>query len=579
MRTNYCQSMSQSKPATILKNLVEEEERKILAAFKADKRVALFELIRAIDFYFIYSLSLRDEKKFNEWNESKENIFIEFGINTALSLFVGEHCYQRGYLLGPSTLETKNWAASVIQRCGRVGACKMILDMNRFNLSKLEILPNHLIRYTPVPMKYIALERMEAEEFGIFRKLADEMDEKEWSELLARRTEMIDHMTKYVEPWREHYIRYDTSPEIDEYYEQMGILWTRSHSLGADSFPDDAVFGGKPFGLYRAALMILVGWAWKHFDFCQALKKTHPELEWRNIVTIPQDINVLSEYMAMALGSTIEEATQALSTLILCPENTHVHLSAPRGYLPPLVKLGEESIIKSIAGILDQNVYFFMLAELQRKYLGDYDRAVNLREDVFRRELCWCFLSNHIYKAARPVQLKSGNKKITDIDAAFLDERNGHLGIFQLKWQDVYADSMRKRETKMLNMLEGANTWIDIVVNWLEGKRPDTILHELGLDQVAKTKISRIYLFFLGRNYSHFSGDTAPDPRAAWGMWPQVLRIFKEATDSGSYGVSDPIGWLDTKLREESPIRKPKPDLVAWDFHIGDYHIVLESAQ
>ena len=68
--------MSQSKPATILKNLVEEEERKILAAFKADKRVALFELIRPIDFYFIYSLSLRDEKKFNEWNESKENILI-----------------------------------------------------------------------------------------------------------------------------------------------------------------------------------------------------------------------------------------------------------------------------------------------------------------------------------------------------------------------------------------------------------------------------------------------------------------------------------------------------------------------
>ena len=220
-----------------------------------------------------------------------------------------------------------------------------------------------------------------------------------------------------------------------------------------------------------------------------------------------------------------------------------------------------------------------MLAELQRKYLGDYDRAVNLREDVFRRELCWCFPSNNIYKAARPVQLKSGNETITDIDAAFFDERNGHLGIFQLKWQDFFGDSMRKRETKMLNMLQETNAWIDIVVNWLEGKEPDTILHEVGLAQVTKAKISRVYLFVLGRNYSHFSGDAAPDPRAAWGMWPQVLRIIKEATDSGSYGISDPIGWLDIKLREESPTRKSQPDLVAWDFHIGDYHVVLEPSR
>jgi hypothetical protein len=570
--------MSQRKPVTILKSLIQEEERKTLSSFPADRRIAIFELIRAIDSYFIYSLSLPNEKKFNEWNESEENRFIEFGINTALSLFIGEHCYKWGYLLGPSKVETQNWAASVLQRCGRVGACKMILDMNRFNLGKLELLPNHVIRYTPVNVKYSALEVMEAEEFSIVMKLVDELSDKERTELLAKRTEMIERMTKYVEPWREHYIRYDTTPEIDEYYEQMGLLWTRSHSLGADSFPGEAVFGGKSFNLYRFALMILVGWAWKHLDFCKALKKNHPELEWRNIITIPQDINVLSEYMAMALGSTIEEATQALSTLILCPENTHQHLSAPKGYLPPLVKLGEESVIKSIAGILDQNAYFFMLAELQRKYPSDYDRAVNLREEVFRQDLYLCSLSNHIYKAARPVHLKRGNKKITDIDAAFFDERNGHLGIFQLKWQDIFADSMRKRQTKMLNMMQEANAWIDKVFNWLEGKEPDTILHELGLDQVTKIRISRIYLFVLGRNYSHFSGDTEPDSRAAWGMWPQVLRVIKEAADSGSYGVSDPIGWLDTKLREESPIRKPKPDLVAWDFHIGDYHIVLEPS-
>ncbi len=570
--------MSQNKPAAILNNLISEEEQKISASFKADRRIALFELVRAIDFYFIYSLSLRDEDKFIEWNESKEFNFIESGVNTALSLFIGEHCNIPGVLAGRSTKEMQDWASSVIQHCGRLGTCKMILDLDSFKLGKLDIIPDNVIRYKTGNQKYIGLERIEAEEFGIFRKIADEMDEKEWTELLDNRIEIIDIMANYVKPWQEHYIQYDTTPEIDEYFEQFGILWFNSHSLGADSFPDDAIFGGKPWGLYRASLMILIGWAWKHYYFCQALKKTHPDLEWRNIVTIPQDINVLSKYMSMALGSTIEEATQALSTLILCPENTHVHLSAPKGYLPPLVKLGEVSIIKSIGGILDQNAYFFMLAELQRQYPKDYDRAVNLREDVFRRDLFCCFPSNHIYKAARSVKLKNGNMIITDIDAAFFDERNGHLGIFQLKWQDVFADSMRKRQTKMLNMKLETNAWLDKIGNWQKAKESDMILHELGLNEVTKTKISRIYLFVLGRNYSHFSGDTVPDPRAAWGMWPQVLRIFKEATDSGSYGFSDPIEWLDTKLREESPIRKPKPDLEAWDFYLGDYHIILEPS-
>ncbi len=130
----------------------------------------------------------------------------------------------------------------------------------------------------------------------------------------------------------------------------------------------------------------------------------------------------------------------------------------------------------------------------------------------------------------------------------------------------------------MLNMLQEANAWIDKVGYWQKGNEPDTILLELGLNQVTKIRISRIYLFVLGRNYSHFSGDTTPDPKAAWGMWPQVLRIFNEATDSGSNGFSDPIGYLDTKLREESPIRKPKPDLEAWDFYLGDYHIILKPS-
>lgn len=570
--------MGQSKPAAILKNLIREEEQKILASFRADRRIALLELIRAIDFYFVYSLSLKDEKTRKEWEDNEVKYFSDFGFNTALSLFIGEHCYQGRVPLGPSTKDTQQWAESAIQRSGRLGMCKMTLEFNHFNLGTLTMVSDNEIKYTSQAGKYTGLEAIEREEFDIFHRVADEIDEKARSQLLGKRTEMIERMSRYVKPWREHYIQYKTSPKIDRYYEQLGLFWTRSNFLGADSFPSEAVFGGQSFDLYRSAVMILVGWAWKHLDFCQALREKRPDLELRNIMTIYQHFDILCGFMAAALDVTVEEAAEALSVLTLSPDNKSAHISVPRGYLAPLIQLSEESIIKSIAGILCGSAYFFMLAELQRKYPGDWDRAVNLKEDIFRNELCWCFPGDHIYKAARPVKLKIGNQYVTDIDAAFFDERNGKLGIFQLKWQDTFGDSMRKREAKKLNLLESTNTWIDRVIKWLEGKETDTIMQKLGLDQVTKTKISHVHIFILGRNYSHFSGDTEPDPRAAWGMWPQVLRLLKEAIDSKSYDASDPIGWLDTKLREESPMRKPRPDVEGLEFNIGDYHIVMEPS-
>jgi len=135
---------------------------------------------------------------------------------------------------------------------------------------------------------------------------------------------------------------------------------------------------------------------------------------------------------------------------------------------------------------------------------------------------------------------------------------------------------MQKRETKKLNFLNDSNAWIDKVTAWLENKPPETIKKDCGLSQYTAVEISRILLFILGRNFSHFSGDAEPDCKAAWGMWPEVLRITKEAVDSQNYDTTDPLGWFDMKLRKESPIRKPRPDLEEWEFDIGDYHIVLE---
>ena len=283
--------------------------------------------------------------------------------------------------------------------------------------------------------------------------------------------------------------------------------------------------------------------------------------------------------MAAALDVNVQEAAQALSIITLTPENRAIHLLSPKNYLAPLIRVSSESVIKSISGALSPSPFYFMLTELRQRYPRDWDRALAVREKTFREELYELFPQQNVVKLLKPLKLRSGGNVVTDIDAGLFDTKNGALGLFQLKWQEPFGSSMRKRETKKLNFLNDSNAWIDKVTAWLENKTPKTIMKNCGLSQYTAVEISRILLFILGRNFSHFSGDAEPDCRAAWGMWPQVLRIIKEAIDLQSSDASDPLGWFDMKLREESPIRKPRLDLEGWDFHIGDYHIVLEPSR
>jgi hypothetical protein len=50
----------------------------------------------------------------------------------------------------------------------------------------------------------------------------------------------------------------------------------------------------------------------------------------------------------------------------------------------------------------------------------------------------------------------------------------------------------------------------------------------LGIGRDEAANIKRIRLSFIGRNISNFSDGGVLDERAAWGHWPQVLRLARE---------------------------------------------------
>lgn len=566
--------MLNSEPIAVLKERIKSKERKLASSFQADKRIALFEIIRAMDMYFWYVLSLKNDSAKQE--ETSERSYLhQFGSSKVLSLFVGEHCINKGAPLFQSTKELQQWAEAVIGHSGYLGLCEMIIDLARYGLVEL-LMPSDTEIRVVLKTKHVGIELIEKEEFDILGKLAVEMDEKERSIILHQRKKMIKRMSTFVKPWRQHYIQYETAPDIDAFYEKLGLLWIRSNCITADSFPGEATFGGLPYYFYKVLVVTMVSWTLKHIDFCQALWEKHPSLELRNTLTITRNYDLQCGYLSDALDVRIEEVAQALSTLTLTPSNKSFHLSSPRTYIPPVIQISSDSIVCPLAGMLSGGTFYFMLAELRRQFPQDWDRAVNAREDLFRNDLRFLFPGKHIFIAKKSIKIKIGKRTLTDIDAVVFDQQNGTLGLFQLKWQDPFGTSMQKRETKKGNILAETNSWIDRVSSWLLDKEPDEIAQAFSLEQFTKIKVSKVLLFILGRYYVHFSGDEPPDSRAAWGMWPQVLRLLKESLEVKTYDGSDPLGWLHTKLLNESPFLKTRPELKQYEFELEGLKVVLD---
>ena len=557
--------MIDSKPSDTLAGIIRSEEARILASLPGERRWGLLEVVRAIDLYLVYVLGLDEKDREDEIQSERWDLY-QYGQSKAVSLFTDQSSTSPGPSLTRSTQAHQEWADAVIHSCGRLGICEMVLNLHRYGLVELSMLSQKAIRASVVHSP-VGVEAMEAYDRHIFHEIAAEMDQRTREQQMAIRPSVNAAMSPLVSPWREHFIQYDTNPDIDRYFRSQGLLWARSHyEPGQDAFPPNANFGGLPFRMYREAVTEVVGWALKHIAFSSLLRAKHKHLDLRNVLTVTTGESLLLRYLSAAFDIPESEARQVLNTLKLTPENVQTHTSEPAVDIAPFSSINSSTVIFSIAGTLS-SPFDFMLAELYRLYRKDWDHAVNEREEHFRKELYELFPPQRFAKAANPVKLKSDGNVVTDIDAALFDRTTGTLGLFQLKWQDPFGTSMRKRNSKMMNFLNETNRWVS-AVNSILLQDPKALDHLFGTGAFSTHEARRIHLFVIGRHFSHFSGDARQDSRAAWGTWSQMLRLYRES------GIgSDPISWLHRMLREQSPSRRPPATLQAYEMQIGEYWV------
>jgi len=560
--TNHAKS-----PVIELHSLIHYEERRIFNSFPLERRRGLIEIARSMDLFWT-SLNLGIITASEQTREASQ--FITFGLNKSLHLFLDDSCGRPGFPLARSNNETNQWANSVLIHCGRLGLCEHLLEICRVGLGELykERPRVYRFKYTSHPIGFESIER---EDFTWMAEFIAHRQADKQKRLNEQQCKIWKIMSGLVDTWHKYYIQYETHPEVDEFYQEVGLLHAQ-RMFGQDSFPGDTKFGGEDFNLYRETVGVLIGWSLKHMSFCTQLMKKVPYINPRNIITVPQHFDDKVKYLASALTIDTQAARQALQTLTLTRENKQVHCVAPGNFVAPaLIEAGQGRVIFPVWGCTS-HPFIFMLNELKRKHRSDWDRAVDMREVLFRRELYELFQSTKFFKIDRNINIKIGGSIVTDIDALILDRSKGVVAIFQLKWQDMFGGSIRERESRKRNFQHTGNKWVERVSQWLASNSIAETCKMLGFEQDDINRANEFRIFVISRYAAHFSGSGTLDPRAAWGTWYQFLRIIVEQGN-----LENPLNSLFSSMVENSPIKRKRPIIPVEELNIRDVHIIVES--
>ena len=326
-------------------------------------------------------------------------------------------------------------------------------------------------------------------------------------------------------------------------------------------YPPDAIIDGCTVQTYRDVLSWLIGYALRARD--------------REEVAVPRSEQVLVNAIATALRVDPAVIDRAVAAFSLDAENAAYHAAVPGVASAPLVRLDPDRLVLSIHGLTTEPL-LFMTRELRRRAAEAYHNTAYLREDVFRQDLYELFPDKRFVTSTSRIELRrdSGNIR-TDIDAVVFDRKTGTLGFFELKSQDPFARSTAELVRQRDNLLY-ANRQISGVLAWLQRYRADELLKRVDSRTARTFRAQKVFPFVLGRFLAHFNDGQEPDRRAAWGTWPQVLRLL----DGQPFRSTDanPLATLFNRLTKDTPLVRPPSDEPPRQIAIGAARLTVHPS-
>jgi hypothetical protein len=326
-------------------------------------------------------------------------------------------------------------------------------------------------------------------------------------------------------------------------------------------YPPDAQIGGCTVQTYRDILGQLIGWAFQARNAGE--------------MATPRSERALIAALASALVVDPAVIGQAVAAFTLDRVNAAYHAAVPGVAVAPLVRIDPSRIVWSVHGLTTEPL-FFLTRELKRRATPEYHNTAYLRELVFRKDLYALFQDKRFVTSAGRIALRRETGDVrTDIDAVVFDRKTGTLGFFELKSQDPFARSTAELARQRDNVLY-ANRQISGVLTWLKRHGADALLGRVDSRTAKMFRVQKVYPFVLGRYLAHFSDGPEPDRRAAWGTWPQLLRLI----DGQPFRASDanPIASLFTRLTNDIPLIRPPASDPPHEIVIGAARLIVHPS-
>lgn len=370
--------------------------------------------------------------------------------------------------------------------------------------------------------RYWAEEYYEKKYVGFYSERVRDYQVKEYEKHFELQDAILEQMKPLVYIWEDHYIGYDTTPEIDDYFWNAALLDARE-ATEWNAFPKDASFGGIPYELYVNTVVYFMAFAIKHGQFCALLHKKEPGLLMENLLTqicVDEDMIRLIQHIN---DISHEDAEKIFEVLTINEENYALHTSI-RSAPSPLIKISKHQYLMSVFGCLERP-FEFLLDELHRKYPKEWDKNTKGREDIFRKELYAFFGCKRNELINRNVVIKRNGKILTDIDACVIDKVTGDIGLFQLKWQDLPYSSNRSLLSKRRNFEKTVMQWVCDLQKWIAESDEKTIADIL-CTSPKKINKKKIKLFVLGRFRGGAPAMLLPEENVTFGQWYQVCFLF-----------------------------------------------------
>jgi hypothetical protein len=435
------------------------------------------------------------------------------------------------------------WGELFLQECGRLAAAELVLGHCETGFMRLVEDGNGTFD------AWIATKRAPT-------RWRERADIDWWASWLATRHEPELHVLSSERPGTER-----GDPGHNTYYRRLADvhLQMMAYQIG---YPTDAAIGGCTVQTYRDVLGQLIGWALQARDRGEA-------------VTLRSEPSLVA-VLASALAVDPAVIGQAVSAFTLDRESAPYHAAVPGVAAAPLVRIGPNHLVWSVRGLTTEPL-LFLTRELRRRAAQEYHNAAYLREVAFREDLYALFQDKRFVTSAGRIVLRRDRGDVrTDIDALVFDRKTGTLGLFELKSQDPFARSTAELTRQRDNVLY-ANRQISGVLAWLKQHGADALLGRFVDTRTAKTfRVQKVSPFVLGRYLAHFSDGPEPDRRAAWGTWPQLLRLLDRqpvrATDA------NPLVSLFTRLANDVPLVYPPAGDPPREIAIGAARLIVHPS-